>query len=436
LQKLKEQYKKIELEEIPTGWRSLELQEITQEIYRYPTYYNIHYTVNGIPEIRGEMINKNGTIERDKIKFRYISPETSSKFSRTILKEGDFVMSVRGTIGKVAIIEKNLEGANITANLIRISPKHSIVFSPFLKYLFLSERFQTKLTNLSPQTTIKTIQAPLLKSINLLIPPMKEQQKIASILSKLDELIQKTDKIIDQTQRLKKGLLQLLLSKGIGLTKLKKVKSLFGVYTEIPEEWNIVDLRSLIEDIHYGTSVKCTTVSRGIPILRIPNVIKGTINLEDLKYAELSDQDLNRFILTEGDLIFVRTNGNPDYVGRCAVYHNLDGNHGFASYLIRVRIDIEKMNPHFLRLQLSLPMMKIQMRNHAKTSAGQYNINTEGLKSLKVVVPPLQIQNKITSIISSIENVEEIYRHEKTHAGNMKKSIMQKILTGKIRVKD
>ena len=56
------------------------------------------------------------------------------------------------------------------------------------------------------------------------IPELKEQEKIASILSNLDELIKKTDQIIEQTQRLKKGLMQRLLTKGIGHTKFKKTK--------------------------------------------------------------------------------------------------------------------------------------------------------------------------------------------------------------------
>lgn len=124
---LKPGYKLTEIGEIPEEWNVVKLGEASNEIYRYPTYYNIEYVDKGIPEIRGALIRENGTLEADLTKYRFISEETCLYFPRTILKEGDFVLSVRGTMGKVAIVSKELEGSNITANLIRISPKRSFV---------------------------------------------------------------------------------------------------------------------------------------------------------------------------------------------------------------------------------------------------------------------------------------------------------------------
>ena len=83
----------------------------------------------------------------------------------------------------------------------------------------------------------KILNAEQYSQIPIPLPPLKEQQKIASILSNVDELIQKTEQIIEQTQRLKKGLMQRLLTKGIGHTKFKKTE-----LGEIPEEWNIITI--------------------------------------------------------------------------------------------------------------------------------------------------------------------------------------------------
>ena len=120
------------------------------------------------------------------LKYRLISKETSDRFPRTKLKKDDFIFSVRGTMGKVAIIPKKFENANITANLMRISPNRNIIFPKFLLYEFFTHYFVRILNSLSPQTTIKTIQSRDLKSINLIIPTIKEQTKIASILSGVD----------------------------------------------------------------------------------------------------------------------------------------------------------------------------------------------------------------------------------------------------------
>lgn len=108
--------------EIPEEWCYITLNEVCKEIYRYPTYYNIKYVAKGIPEIRGELIKDSGNLDSNLSKYRFISKNTSEQFPRTQLMEGDFVFSVRGTMGKVALVSKQFVGANITANLMRISP--------------------------------------------------------------------------------------------------------------------------------------------------------------------------------------------------------------------------------------------------------------------------------------------------------------------------
>ena len=89
-------------------------------------------------------------------------------------------------MGKIAIVTKQFEKSNITANLIRISPNRKIIFPKFFMYVLLDKSFQNQLHVFSSQTTIMTIQSNELKSIKFFIPPIKEQQKIASILSEVD----------------------------------------------------------------------------------------------------------------------------------------------------------------------------------------------------------------------------------------------------------
>jgi type I restriction enzyme S subunit len=184
-------------------WEKKKLGEVCLEVYRYPTYYNINYVSEGVPEIRGELIREKGGLETDLTQYRFISKETSEKYPRTKLKEGDFVLSVRGSMGKVALITKEFEGANITANLIRISPNGDSVYSPFLKMVFLSEYFQTILNDLSPQTTIKTIKAPILKSIIIPLPSMIEQKRISSELEeKMEGVLELQSFILDEQSAL------------------------------------------------------------------------------------------------------------------------------------------------------------------------------------------------------------------------------------------
>jgi len=208
------EFKDTEIGKIPKNWEIVKLEEIAVDIYRYPTYYNIKYVSmnEGVPEVRAELIKENGELEDDLSKYRFISKETSKRFYRTILHEGDFVLSVRGTLGKVAIVPKFLEGANITANLMKISLNRLKCYPPFFKQFFLSDFFKKNLDNISSQTTIKTIQASKLKLIKIPLPPLEEQKKIAEILSTIDNKIETETKYLEYMKKLKEKLLAALMT--------------------------------------------------------------------------------------------------------------------------------------------------------------------------------------------------------------------------------
>ena len=171
----------------PMGWKTPALSEVTDEIYRYPTYFGIVYEDDGVPEIRGELIGQGGELDSDPRKLRFIAQATSDRFPRTQLTAGDLVMSVRGTIGKVSIVPPELTNANITANLIRISPARSIVDPVFLLHLALGPYFLNQLSKASSSTTIKTIKAPDLKAIPILLPPLDLQRRFATVVESLEQ---------------------------------------------------------------------------------------------------------------------------------------------------------------------------------------------------------------------------------------------------------
>ena len=166
----------------PMGWEASALSEVTDEIYRYPTYFGIVYEDEGVPEIRGELIGKGGKIDTNPSELRFIAQATSDKFPRTQLAAGDLVMSVRGTIGKIGIVPAELANANMTANLIRISPARSIIDPVFLLHVALGPYFINKLSEVSSSTTIKTIKALDLKAIPIPLPSLKLQRRFSAIV--------------------------------------------------------------------------------------------------------------------------------------------------------------------------------------------------------------------------------------------------------------
>jgi type I restriction enzyme S subunit len=165
------------------------LSAVTTEIYRYPTYFGIQYEEDGVPEIRGELIRDDGTIVDDRSKLRFISQATSKRFSKTILASGDLVMSVRGTVGKIGRVPKTLEGANMTANLIRIAPDRKVIEPDFLWFAMRSPVASQALTGMSSSTTIATVKASDLRNIPIVCPPLHDQRRFTSIVSKCTALV-------------------------------------------------------------------------------------------------------------------------------------------------------------------------------------------------------------------------------------------------------
>lgn len=161
-------------------WPTASLDGVCSELYRYPTYYNIDYVEKGVPEVRGELLCDDGSISTDPASLRYISPETSSRFPRTQLSEGDLVMSVRGTIGKLGRVTHQISGANITANLIRISPEPETMDSLFLMAFLKSPVGLARLDGMSSSTTIHTIRASELKAMRVPVPPISLQREFSA----------------------------------------------------------------------------------------------------------------------------------------------------------------------------------------------------------------------------------------------------------------
>ncbi|NWG04892.1 MAG: restriction endonuclease subunit S [Syntrophaceae bacterium] len=247
------------------GWELSTLGDCLDELYRYPTYYGIKYVSKGVPEIRGELIEEDGTLEKKGEAYRYIDCKTAEIFPKVRLEAQDFVLSVRGTVGKVGMVPEQLSGAVITANLIRLKFNKSLIWPKWARHFLLSAFFQNQLEAITSATTIKTIQVPKLRSIALLRPPIHEQLQIAKILDTVDEAIQRTEQLIAKLKAIKQGLLHDLLTRGLDengqlrdpIAHPEQFKD--STLGRIPKEWEVYRINEI------GKVVSGTTPSRMVP---------------------------------------------------------------------------------------------------------------------------------------------------------------------------
>jgi len=430
-------YKDTPIGKIPVDWEVVRLEDVCDEIYRYPTYYNIKYVEqDGVPEVRGELIKNNGELSSDPSEYRYISKETSANFPRTILHEGDFVLSVRGTMGKIGYIPSNLENANMTANLMRISPNRNKVYSLWMKQFFLSDFFQNSLDQASSATTIKTIKAPELKAIDLALPSLSEQKMIAEFLTTVDEAIEKTDQIIEKNKEIKKGLMQKLLTRGIGHKKFKKTE-----LGEIPEKWEIKTFKKLLEggilskiqDGNHGNDHPKSSdyVPSGVPFIMANNLVDGTVDIRDCKFIRKDQADKLRVgFAISGDVLL----SHKGTIGRVAIVPEIKDYIMLTPQVTYYRIGrVDKLSNAFLRYVMESRGFQEHISKLSKQSTRNY-IGISQQKNLFMVLPSLNEQKQIAEILSSVDNeiVEEL--NHKDQLESLKRGLMQVLLTGKIRV--
>jgi len=348
---------------------------------------------------------------------KWCNPQEDRKLVR--VKEGDVIMIWDGSYaGHVFTGFKGI----LASTMIKIVPNQE-ANEKFL-YYFLAKSFQI-FRETSTGTGVPHVNRKMFDELLIPIPSLKEQQKIAEILSTVDEAIQKTNEIIAKTERLKKGLKQELLTKGIGHKEFKDTE-----IGRIPKEWEIVKLGDVLELCQYGLSIPLKEKGK-YPIVRMDEIVNGYVTPNVAKYVDLDEETFEKFKLEKGDILFNRTNA-PDLVGRTGIFL-LEGDYVFASYLIRLRVKHEIFDPHFLTFYLIFS--EERLKQLATRAVHQANINATNLKKLRIPRPAIEEQRKIAEILSAVGKKFEVERNEKEKLEKIKQGLMNLLLTGKIRVR-
>jgi type I restriction enzyme S subunit len=270
----------------------------------------------------------------------------------------------------------------------------------------------------------------LLSQLVLKIPRQPERKMLGKIFRAVDEVVSATNAELLAAQRLKTALMQQLFTKGIPGRHKEFKETIVG---RIPKDWDVVQLKDLIRSSQYGLSESFS--QRGqYQILRMTNIEDGFVHTRDPVYIDLDNATYQTYRLEVGDILFNRTN-SLELVGRVGIVKDqIDA--VFASYLVRLRADTEKVDAFFLNYCLNSYRVKCRYRRFATPAVGQANINPRNLMRTLIALPKKKSgeQMDIVQIISECDQAIECIRKKQDALVFLKKSLLQNLLTGKVRV--
>jgi type I restriction enzyme S subunit len=375
----------------PPDWRLVSLESLNAKNFgtinpsRYPTERFEYYSIPAYQKSRQPLIAAGNEIGSAKL----------------LLYPGTVLFGkLNPRVEKVWTVDNCSAHRKIgSTEWIPISPRDD-VDKRFLYFLMWSEHVMPKAKALVSGSTPsrQRVDPKSFYRIAVPLPPIDEQRKIAAVLELAQRAIEEQERLIQLTTELKKALLQKLFTEGLRGEPQKMTE-----IGPVPESWSVSTLENVALAFDYGTSVKCDLNEDGLPVLRIPNVLIGSIDLGDLKYGRPKQKEIDQLRLVSGDLLFVRTNGVQENAGRCALFRGeLDGCY-FASYLIRVRVDPSKVLPAFVNEYAQTEAGKGFLSGRAmRTADGKFNINSGTLRRLSLPLPTLDEQREMVFQLDSV----------------------------------
>lgn len=385
--------------DIPIGWKKVKLKEVLKEV-------NIRNKDEKVKRVLS-VTNSRGFINQEEY-FEGTVHSTNISNYKVVRKKQFAYNPSRVNVGSIDILENYKDGA-LSPMYIVFEVDANKLLPEYFKYYFQTNKFYENVKNNTQGSVRNSLSFKALSDFDYLLPPIKEQEKIVGILSDIDEIIIKNREKINLYIKRKVVIIDSILKNS--KYSRKKVKE--------------------VAEIYLGLTHKPKYVEAGIPFLSSQNVSSGYLDFDNIKYIsqEEFDKASNTIKPKIGDVLFSRVGsnlGNPVIV-------DVDVNFGIYVSLGYLRAK-ENVDNRFLKQWISSKEFSNQIRT--KVSGGaKNNINTGWLKEFNITIPELDEQKKLVRILENIdkENIklkEKIEQYEK-----LKKGLMQKLLTGKVRVK-
>lgn len=311
----------------------------------------------------------------------YISSDVAKMIKGCILPKDTVVFAKIGEALKLNRRAITSCDCLIDNNAMGIAPKLDFLRIQYFYFCMKNLKMQT----LAESTTVPSVRKTVLEKYEIEVPSLVEQEEIEKKLTLTQKIIEKRRQELSYLDEIIKA----------------RFVEMFGDPIQNPKGWEVVTIGDIVTEVRYGTS-KPAVEGGKYPYLRMNNLTAdGHLDLNDLKYIDIPDDEIEKCVVRKGDVLFNRTN-SIELVGKTAVF-DLPEDMIIAGYIIRVRLT-EKMLPEVLSQYMNLEALKGILRGMAKGAVNQANINAQELQSIKVYIPEMELQKQF------VKMKEQIYK--------------------------
>ena len=416
-------YKTTNISMIPNNWELVKLGSVIKELKSGLSRKLSAYDI-GLPVIRSNNIIDH-KVDFTDIRYWYIDDPQGANTDNYILRDDDVLVNFINSISQIGKCakHKNALGRNTiyTTNIMRLRLNNKILVNYFLA-ITQTQRYKNFIFSITkPAVNQASFTTKDYRSFLISLPPLPEQKKIAEILGTWDEGIEKVVRLIAAKQKLKKGLMQQLLT---GKKRFKEFKG---------QKWEEVKLGKYVK-LQGGYAFKSEEFQEsGIPIIRISNINGSGVNIDKdiVFYNIISISD--DFIVKCGDLLIAMSGATTGKVGRYLNNSEVYLNQRVGKFVIRNQ---SKINLEYLSQLVFSWIFRKGIASDLAAGA-QPNISSRSVESIKIpITNDIKEQQRIASVLNTCDKEIGNLKQKLDALKKQKKGLMQKLLTGKIRVKN
>jgi len=257
----------------------------------------------------------------------------------------------------------------------------------------------------------------VLSKFEIPLPPLPEQRRIADVLDRAEAIRAKRRAALAELDSLTQSIFL----------------DMFGDPKSNPKAWPQMAMAELFATSPiFGTMIPPVSEKRGWLSLRVGNIQDWNLDLSDQKYVDLPSTSIERHSVKDGDLLLARAIASQDHLGKCVIAHPNGEQWAFDSHLMRMRFDLNRADPEFIRHFFMTPGGRSIFLRASRKSTVQFNINTKEISALSVPVPPLDLQREFAGRVEAVERLKAVQRASLAELDELFASLQHRAFRGEL----